>query len=79
MADPRGPSDRDRAFARRARILALTIAATMILWIGVQALGGRMGWNPAYALLFDLAAAAAFVWALVAAWRLWQARDAGDI
>ncbi len=67
-----GPQDRDRALAREARIVALVIAVTMVLWIGAQWLGRRGAWDASYAFLFDLAALAAFIWALVVTWRIWQ-------
>jgi hypothetical protein len=73
---PDQPSRDDTAFTARARRVALAIAGTMLLWLAAQALGGRMGWDPRLALVFDLAALAAFVWALAVAWRLWQTRDA---
>jgi len=66
------PTPEDRANARQGRLAALVIAVTMLLWMGVQALGPRLGWHPSLAFLFDLAALAAFVWALAVAWRLWQ-------
>ena len=64
-----GPKDRDRSLAREARLVAVVIAATAALWLGAQ-------WTiePAnrYMILFDLAALAAFVWALVVTWRIWR-------
>ncbi|MGB3179050.1 MAG: DUF5337 family protein [Albidovulum sp.] len=66
------PKDKDQSLAREARGVAMTIAITMILWIGAQWLGRREGWDASYAFLFDLAALAAFFWALVVTWRIWQ-------
>ncbi len=60
------------ALARDARLVAAVIAATAILWLGAQWLGGQAGWDSRYVFLFDLAALAAFVWALVATWRIWR-------
>ena len=68
----RRPEQRDMALAREARQVAVVIAATMILWLGAQWLGGRAGWDTRYVFLFDLAALAAFVWALVVTWRIWR-------
>lgn len=53
---------------------AIVIAATMILWMGAQWLGGKMGWETRFVFLFDLAALAAFFWALVVTYRIWRAR-----
>lgn len=66
------PGREDMALARDARLVAVVIAATMMLWLGAQWLGGRAGWDSRYAFLFDLAALAAFIWALVATWRIWR-------
>ena len=66
------PDTEQGALARAGRTISLVIAATMILWLGAQWLGGRIGVDPSYAFLFDLAALAAMFWSLVAIWRLWQ-------
>lgn len=60
--------------AAQGRLIALVIAVTMLLWLGAQWLGGQMGWPVRFVFLFDLAALAAFFWALVATVRLWRAR-----
>ncbi|KMW57842.1 hypothetical protein AIOL_002810 [Candidatus Rhodobacter oscarellae] len=67
-------SDRDKALARQGRLVALVIAATMVLWIGAQWLGSAMGWQSRFAFLFDLAALAAFFWALVVTYQIWRKR-----
>ena len=59
----------------QGRLIAVVIAATMIGWMGFQWLGGQMGWPPKYLLLADLSAAAAFIWAMVAAVRIWRRRQ----
>ena len=61
--------------ARAARRAALVLAATGLLWIGAQILGGRLGWDTRTAFLFDLAALAGFTWALVTTWRIWRGRQ----
>ena len=66
------PGGRDQRLAREARLVAVVIAATMVLWLGAQWLGGRLGWDTSYVFLFDLAALAAFFWALVVTWRIWR-------
>jgi Family of unknown function (DUF5337) len=60
--------------ARQQRLVALVLAGTMIVWIGLQALGGVMGWEARYAFLADLAALAAFFWALVVTYQIWRKR-----
>ncbi len=63
------PEGRDLTLARQARLVAVVIAATAVLWLGAQWMvepGNR------YMVLIDLAALAAFIWALVATWRIWR-------
>jgi hypothetical protein len=70
MTDP----ETERHLARQARLVALVIAGTMLLWMGAQYVGGEMGWPPKYTLLFDLAALAGFIWALVVTYQIWRKR-----
>lgn len=67
------PND-DRNQSRQARLAAFVIAGTAVLWLGVQWLGGKMGWETRYVFLFDLAAIAAFIWALVVTYQIWRKR-----
>jgi hypothetical protein len=71
MADP----TEDQADMAQGRRIALVVAGAMIGWLGFQWLGGQMGWPPKYILLADLCAAAAFIWAMVAALRIWRRRQ----
>ena len=64
--------ERQQALAREARMVAVVLAAAMLLWMGVQWLGGQMGWEARFVFLFDLAALAAFVWSLAVTWRIWR-------
>jgi len=66
---------RQQQTARQARLVAFVIVGTMLLWMGAQYLGGQMGWPVKFALLFDLAALAAFIWALVVTYRIWRQRQ----
>jgi hypothetical protein len=68
------PTDQDRAMARQARTVGIVIAATAVLWLGGQALGGKLGWDVRYVFLFDLAALAAFFWALFVTMQMWRKR-----
>jgi hypothetical protein len=58
----------------QGRRLALVVAVTGLGYILVQALGGLYNWPPKFILLADLSAAAAFVWVMVAAVRIWRKR-----
>jgi hypothetical protein len=75
MENPRPVPDPARQTALQARLVALVIAGTMILWIGAQWLGGILGWQARFAFLADLSALAGFTWALVVTYRLWRARQ----
>lgn len=59
---------------RKTRIAAIVIAATMVLWMGAQVLGGQLGLPARYVFLFDFAAIAALVWALIVTYQIWTAR-----
>jgi len=65
---------RQAAFARQMRVVAVVIAAATVLWLVLGEIGRQYGWPGRYALLIDLAALAAYVWALVVAWQLWRKR-----
>ena len=54
------------------RIVALVIALAALIWVALQWLAARGGWNPRYIVLADLAAGAAFIWALVVTGRIWR-------
>lgn len=65
----------DHGTARTGRMVAIVIAATMILWLAAQWVGGRLGLHPSYAFLFDLAALAALFWSLVVLVQLWRRQN----
>lgn len=69
------PDPAELARARQARTVGIVLAATMFLWLGGQWLGGQMGWDTRYVFLFDLAAIAGFVWALVVTYQIWRGRQ----
>ena len=60
------------ALARQARLAAMVMAAVMIAWVGLNLVGGRLGLAGRYAILIDLAALAAFIWALAVTFRVWR-------
>ena len=71
-----GPSAHDIKRGRQVRLVAFVIAATMILWMGGQWLGGHFGWETRFVFLFDLAAIAGFIWALAVTYQIWRKRQA---
>ncbi|MCL7465376.1 DUF5337 domain-containing protein [Phaeovulum sp. NW3] len=64
--------------AREGRLAALVIAAATVLWLAAQWLGKRLGLDPSIAFLIDLAAIAAYVFALVVTWRIWRRGSGGS-
>ncbi|NJM83061.1 MAG: DUF5337 domain-containing protein [Tabrizicola sp.] len=69
------PDPEDTRRAAQARLVAFVIAGTMLLWMGAQWLGGALGWDTRYVFLFDFAAIAAFVWAMVVTYQIWRGRQ----
>ena len=62
---------------RQGRLVAIVLVATMAIWLALQALGGALGWPARWVFLFDLAALAAFGWALIVTAALWRGRKDG--
>lgn len=60
---------------RQARIASIVILLTFPTWLGASWLGGKMGWEARFAILFDLIALAAFLWALVVLFQVWRQRQ----
>ena len=75
MQQQRPDPEQDRNAALQARLVALVLAGTMILWVGAQWLGAKFGWEARYAFLFDLVALAGFIWALLVTYRIWRKRQ----
>ena len=68
------PQDHEKAMSRQTRLVSIVIAATMILWMLAQWIGGKMGLPDRYVFLFDLFALAGFLWALIVTWQIWRNR-----
>ncbi len=68
------PSADEMRLARKARLVAIVMVATIVAWMLAQLIGGAAGLPTRYAFLFDFAALAAFVWALAVTWQIWRAR-----
>ena len=66
--------DKQTEIVAQARQAAVVIAGTMVVWMGAQWLGGQLGWQARFVFLFDLAALAAFVWAIYVTFRIWRMR-----
>ncbi|MBQ4823744.1 DUF5337 domain-containing protein [Leisingera sp. HS039] len=71
--------EQDQAIAAKGRHIALVIAGTILLWIAVSLFVGPMLELPGrYALLFDFAALAGMIYALVNIFQLWRMRRANE-
>jgi len=57
---------------RKARVASIVIVVTMLGWMGASWIGGMIGLPIRYAFLFDFAAIAALIWALVVLFQVWQ-------
>jgi hypothetical protein len=68
----------DPVLARKARVAAVVMAGTAIMWLGAQALGAAMGWPVRFVFLFDFAALAGLFWALVVTYQIWRARQSAE-
>lgn len=68
------PTETDHRLARQARRVAVVLMATMLLWMGAQVMGGKLGLPPALAFLLDFIALAAFLWSLVVTYQIWRRR-----
>ncbi len=66
--------DQEQALARKSRMVAVVITVAMVLWMGAQWIGGRIGLDPKFAFLFDLAALAAFFWTMIVTYQIWRTR-----
>ncbi len=65
----------DQQIARKGRHVALVIAGAMIIWFGAGVLGGALGLPGRFALLFDFAALAALIYAMVNIYQIWRMRQ----
>ena len=67
--------ERERALARQARLVAIVLVATTVLWIAAQWLLSFTDVAPRWAFLTDFAALGAFVWAILVTLRIWRERQ----
>lgn len=67
--------DKEQAIARKGRHIGVVIAVTMLLWLAMTLfIGPALQMPGRYALLFDFAAIAAFIYAGVNIFQLWRMR-----
>lgn len=73
MAAPTPEAKREAA---EGRMIAVVMVLAAVLYVGTEALGSYMNWPPKFIFLADLSAAAAFIWTMIASYRLWRKRKA---
>ncbi len=71
---PRAATPEEMATARQARLAGIVMAAAMVLWLGANVVGRELGLPGRYAILIDLMALGAFIWALAVTARIWHRR-----
>ena len=61
--------------AKQAKLVAIVLVATMVLWMGANFIGAEQGLPARWLFLFDFAALGAFIWALIVTIGIWRARQ----
>ncbi|NVO54658.1 DUF5337 domain-containing protein [Rhodobacteraceae bacterium B1Z28] len=68
--------DKEQAIARKGRHIGLVIAVTTVIWLAMTMfIGPALKLPGRYALLFDFAALAGFIYAGVNIFQLWRMRQ----
>ena len=62
------------ALTKQARLAAIVIAVTGVVWLLAVSFGGQLGLPVRFVFLIDLAALAAFFFALAILFRVWRVR-----
>lgn len=60
--------------ARQARLVAIVIVVTLLVWFGAQFAGAKLGLEDRFVFLFDFAAMGAFLWAFIVTYQIWRKR-----
>ncbi len=65
---------KDQELARRGRMVSIVIAGTILIWLALNVIGRAAGLPGRFACLFDFAALAALIWAMVNIYQIWRVR-----
>ncbi len=69
-------TEQDLAIAQKGRHISLVIAGTMVAWVILSLfVGPAIGLPGRFALLFDFAALAGLIYAVVNIYKLWRMRQ----
>ncbi|WP_172299904.1 DUF5337 domain-containing protein [Pseudoruegeria sp. HB172150] len=63
-----------KAHARQARLVAIVVVTTLVVWLVAQWAGARFGIEERYMFLIDFAAMAAFLWSFIVTYQIWRKR-----
>lgn len=69
------PVPKNAAERAQVKLVSITLIVTMGGWLLLQMIGGAYGWPPRFIFLFDLAALAGFLFALIITYRIWRKRQ----
>jgi len=67
-------NETEQKLAKQGRVAGVVIAVAMIVWLGANWLGPQLGMPGRFAFLFDFAAIAALIWALVVTFQIRRKR-----
>ncbi|TMV07991.1 hypothetical protein FGK63_11110 [Ruegeria sediminis] len=69
-------TDKEQAMARKGRHIGVVIAVTMLAWLALSLfVGPALSLPGRYALLFDFAALAGLIYAVINIFQLWRMRQ----
>ena len=64
----------DTKSRNQTRLASVVILITMVVWMALQWIGGKIGLEARYVFLLDFFALAAFAWSLMVLIRVWLRR-----
>jgi hypothetical protein len=65
----------DTKSRNQTRLASVVILITMVVWMVLQWIGGKIGLEARYVFLLDFFALAAFAWSLMVLIRVWLRRQ----
>jgi hypothetical protein len=65
----------DTKSRNQTRLASVVILITMVVWMALQWIGGKIGLEARYVFLLDFFALAAFAWSLMVLIRVWLRRQ----
>lgn len=75
---PGNPKQGSGATGKQARLVAIVIIATLLIWFAAQFAGAKLGLESRFVFLFDFAALGAFLWAFIVTYQIWRKRRSNE-